>query len=143
MALTLKQWIDEAVAKLTESINIGYDMADMLDWAGISLQTGNPENAGTFLRNAADYMQDYCKEVTTRYSYGYYRLTGALYWIEDNFPEPVEEYELTWQKICEAWIKNDFEGRAFTIATIDRMRQILWDEPFFVAWAARPEEQEF
>lgn len=48
-------------------------------------------------------------------------------------------YELTWQAIVEAWTKDDFAGRAYTIATIDRMRQILWDEPFDVRWAARPE----
>lgn len=48
---------------------------------------------------------------------------------------------LTWKAICEAWIKNDFEGRAPTIAIIDRMRQILWDEPFSITWAARPESK--
>lgn len=48
---------------------------------------------------------------------------------------------VTWQTICEAWIKDDFAGRMPTIAVIDRMRQILWDEPFFVQWAARPEKQ--
>ncbi|GAJ11889.1 unnamed protein product, partial [marine sediment metagenome] len=46
---------------------------------------------------------------------------------------------VTWKAIVEAWIKNDFEGRVPTIAVIDRMRQILWDEPFSVQWAARPE----
>lgn len=46
---------------------------------------------------------------------------------------------VTWEAIVEAWISNDFEGRAPTIAVIDRMRQILWDEPFSVRWAARPE----
>lgn len=46
---------------------------------------------------------------------------------------------VTWQSIVEAWIKDDFAGRVPTIAVIDRMRQILWDEPFFVQWAARPE----
>jgi len=46
---------------------------------------------------------------------------------------------VTWEAIVEAWISNDFEGRAPTIAVIDRMRQILWDEPFRVTWAARPE----
>jgi len=44
-----------------------------------------------------------------------------------------------WKGIIEAWIKNDFEARTWTIATIDRMRQILWNEPFDVRWAARPE----
>ncbi|GAH61632.1 unnamed protein product, partial [marine sediment metagenome] len=58
-----------------------------------------------------------------------------------GWKESVEppEYELTWQKIIEAWIANDFEGRFYTIAVIDRMRQILWNEPYNVTWAARPE----
>lgn len=47
--------------------------------------------------------------------------------------------EVTWQAIVEAWVKDDFEGRAWTIGVIDRMRQILWDEPFDITWAARPE----
>lgn len=49
---------------------------------------------------------------------------------------------VTWQKICLAWAKSDFEGRAMTIGFIDRMRQLLWDEPFYIAFAARPESQE-
>lgn len=48
--------------------------------------------------------------------------------------------EITWQAIAEAWVANDFEGRGPTIAIIDRMRQILWNEPYYVKWAARPEE---
>lgn len=48
---------------------------------------------------------------------------------------------ITYKAICEAWGKNDFEGRAVTIAFIDRMRQILWSEPYSALWAAKPEEQ--
>lgn len=48
--------------------------------------------------------------------------------------------EITWRAICEAWAKDDFEGRAWTIALIDRMRQLLWDEPFNAVWAARPSD---
>jgi len=55
-----------------------------------------------------------------------------------NLISAAEPPELTWKAICEAWIKNDFEGRAATIAIIDRMRQILWNEPFSVQWAAKP-----
>jgi len=50
--------------------------------------------------------------------------------------------ELTATAICEAWGKNNFEDRALTIAFIDRMRQLIWDEPFYIKWAARPEESE-
>lgn len=50
--------------------------------------------------------------------------------------------ELTYKTICEAWGKDDFEGRAVTIAFIDRMRQMLWDEPYSATWAAKPEGYE-
>lgn len=53
-----------------------------------------------------------------------------------------KEAEITWKSICEAWVKNDFEGRFWTIGIIDRMRQILWNEPFDLTWAARPEQRE-
>lgn len=48
---------------------------------------------------------------------------------------------VTAKAICEAWAKDDFEYRAMTIAYIDRQRQLIWNEPFFVAWAARPESE--
>lgn len=50
--------------------------------------------------------------------------------------------EITWRTIVEAWAKDDFEGAGATIAFIDRMRQLIWDEPFYVKWAARPEQQD-
>lgn len=76
-------------------------------------------------------------------SWPHYTLIYALWWCWEYETQEMPEYELDWKKICEAWIANDFEGRAVTIAVIDRMRQILWDEPFYAVWAARPEQQEF
>jgi len=49
--------------------------------------------------------------------------------------------EVTWQSIVEAWMVNDYEGRTWTIGVIDKMRQILWDEPFNLTFAARPEQE--
>lgn len=46
---------------------------------------------------------------------------------------------VTWESIVEAWMRNDYEGRVWTIGVIDKMRQILWDEPFDLTFAARPE----
>lgn len=59
----------------------------------------------------------------------------------DAFGDPAEEYKLTARKICEAWAKDDFEDRALTIAFIDRQRQLIWDEPFYIRWAAKPESE--
>lgn len=73
-------------------------------------------------------------------------LTTYSGWPEFRYGLPyyLENYTgVTWKSICEAWIKDDFEGRAVTIAVIDRMRQLIWDEPFYVAWASKPEQQEF
>lgn len=85
-----------------------------------------------FMLDALNYVLDYNQSAYDR-SYMY----ESIYWAWKEV-WGVEEYELTWQKICEAWAANDFEGRAVTIAFIDRMRQILWDEPFSALWAARP-----
>lgn len=63
----------------------------------------------------------------------------SLDWIDTNWPADGEPYELTAIKICEAWAEDNFEERALTIAFIDRMRQLIWDEPYYVKWAARPE----
>jgi len=71
-----------------------------------------------------------------------YPISYCLNFLYIREPE-IPEYVLTWKAICEAWIKDDFAGRAPTIAIIDRMRQIIWDEPFYVVWAAKPEQQEF
>jgi len=39
------------------------------------------------------------------------------------------EYELTWEKIVAAWADADITGRIFTVASIDFMRQEIWNEP--------------
>jgi len=52
-----------------------------------------------------------------------------------------EGAEVTWKSICEAWGTDDFEGASVTIAFIDRMRQLIWNEPFKVLWAAKPETE--
>ena len=74
--------------------------------------------------------------------YGYASSFNYVKWFNVHEGLYSQESEITWKAICEAWIKNDFEGRAVTIACIDRMRQILWDEPFNAIWASRPEEVE-
>ena len=48
---------------------------------------------------------------------------------------------ITWQAICEAWVANDFEGKEWTIACIDQMRKLMWDEPFSIQWASNPTSQ--
>lgn len=66
-------------------------------------------------------------------------LYECAYWAKWDSPAP-PEYELTAQKICEAWAKDDFAGKEWTVACIDRMRQLMWDKPFNIRWAASPTE---
>lgn len=115
-------------------------MASKLWSAGYYLETENFASAGSNLKAAANFAYDYCDYIWDGYYGAAANARDALYWIDDNWPDGVAEYELTYQKICEAWGKDDFEGRSVTIAFIDRMRQLIWNEPFSAIWAAKPEE---
>jgi len=69
-------------------------------------------------------------------SYGDYPYTPIPYFLEHFTTDAAAE--ITWKAICEAWAKNDFEGKEWTIACIDRMRQLMWDKPYYMLWAAKP-----
>ena len=116
-------------------------MSSKLDSAGYYIGAENWASAKAQLQAAAIQCGYASDDV--------YLVGGSIhYWtwycflsIDDyEFPVP-EEYELTAEKICLAWAKDEFKDRALTIAFIDRMRQLIWDEPFYVAWASRPESR--
>ncbi|GAI67287.1 unnamed protein product [marine sediment metagenome] len=64
----------------------------------------------------------------------YYALSSSFAAQFENWPKP------HWKIICEAWAENEWEGMKWTIACIDRMRQLMWDEPFDIQWAAIADE---
>lgn len=70
--------------------------------------------------------------------YGYSDPFGSYVWYSSLLGLYNKEVEITWKAICEAWVANDFEGKEWTIACIDRMRVLMWDEPFSIQWAASP-----
>jgi len=74
------------------------------------------------LRNASRYI-----------IYDSYNPIGAplLYW--------AIYYSVNYRTMCDGWAADSFYGRSPTIAYIDRMRQLIWNEPFNVIWAAKPE----
>ncbi len=107
------------------------EQATAHNWEGMATQFGMLAND---LYNIAYHFKGGSPNLYSTMYYG-------MDWIDDNWPEngePPPPYELTATKICEAWAVNEFEDRALTIGFIDRMRQLVWDEPFYVAWAARP-----
>jgi len=103
-----------------------------VEWTG-----GRYENALWYVIGALYRIADAFFKVAGYGSWGDYDYLSTEMFNRCYTAEPPE---LTWQAICEAWAKDDFAGRAPTIAFIDRMRQLIWDEPFSVVWAAKPEE---
>lgn len=107
--------------------------------AGSAIGSQNWSSAESYLKSAANFIDDAGHYFGDTYgdSVKYWTIL-MLTWMDDNWPKN----GITWQDIVEAWVKDDFEGRFWTIGVIDRMRQILWDEPFDLTWAARPELKE-
>lgn len=106
---------------------------DKLQWAGIYLKIGDTDTAGDYMLLAASRIKS-----ASNYLYGgitdYWDYEKeALEWIDENIGG-----EITWKDICEAWAKDDFEGKEWTIAIIDHMRKLMWDEPFKIVWASKP-----
>ncbi len=120
-------------------MNLGAELSyarDSLKVAATKIGASDFGAAAFFMDAAADRLGNAAVDIYHA-SFSVQAYTNNIFnWINDNWPEAVE---VTYQTIVEAWIKDDFEGRAITIAMIDRMRQILWNEPFYVRWAARPE----
>lgn len=134
---------DEAYDWIITSFNAVFSACDSIDWQYSQAQHWNDLNqykiAIQYLINARGPITTGLKSNTT-----YQLLKDPLYAIcgcFDFMPEPSDPYELTWQKICEAWAVNDFEGMEWTIACIDRMRQLMWDKPFSIKWASKPDSQ--
>ena len=112
----------------------------MLLNAGDSIAAEDFANAGYYLNLAGTYIGNVSDAMYSLGDSVWYHTAMIFDWIVGNLDgEPPVPYELTYQKIVEAWGANDFEGRTVTIAFIDRMRQLIWDEPFNVVWAAKPE----
>lgn len=135
----------ENIAKLNNWANecrlLLYNVEDNLDWRSVSAYNlGKNGGIGWIayynrlvLSELIESMQWFVFGYASSFDYSYWSLvhTGLI----------DEDGDITWKQICEAWVANDFEGRGPTIAIIDRMRQILWNEPYYVKWAARPEEE--
>ena len=137
--------------RIVEYIESDYTMADLR--LGMSIthraQAYTQYSAGDALRccgKLIDCLEDLhtaFQSMLTERNYGHtystYGIPLSSYLLTD--PDYAPDFPTSWKSIVEAWIRDDFEGRAYTIATIDRMRQICWDEPFYIKWAARPESE--
>lgn len=125
-------WTGESAGRL-------WELEDGIDWRTISNYDKNQHGGIGWVACANRAVLAELLEAMQWFVYGYSSSLNHAYWYYIHKWLYDREAEVTWQTICEAWVANDFEGRAMTIAVIDRMRQILWNEPYNVTWAARPE----
>lgn len=119
-----------------------YGLEDDLDWRSMSSYNLNQLGGLGWIVLKNRYVISELIEAVQWFVYGHSSSFNYVYWRQLHLGLIDEAGEITWQAICEAWVANDFEGRMPTIAIIDRMRQILWNEPYQVTWAARPENLE-
>lgn len=136
MAEELDYYIEKIQQDYEDVIFIRDTIYNKLCEAGNYLIADNPIMAGQPLKDAAYYLWGIIPKLCT-----YHPPSEPLYYVPYVLEE-LSKQEVTYKSICEAWGKDDFEGRVATIAFIDRMRQLLWNEPYQVLWAAKPEEQE-
>lgn len=141
MPYPLSLYIDNTLAVLGHIFSDLYNCGTKLGSIGTAIEAENWADAHV----QCDMAKDYLRNAAFHFSTGTYglktHLEDTLDWINDNWPEDAEPFELTWQKICAAWTVNDFEGRHWTIACIDRMRELMWNEFFSIQWAQKPEDQ--
>ncbi|MBA7635992.1 hypothetical protein ES703_43605 [subsurface metagenome] len=141
MPLPLTSYIDDCLDCFIDAKVALGNAKNYIYGAGTKLKTGDLTAAGNNLQLAGDELDTVMKNMHGRRGVWQYYLIDALEWIDDNWVGDIEPYKLTWQAICEAWIKDDFAGKEWTIACIDRMRTLMWDKPFDIKWAASPTEQ--
>lgn len=117
-------------------------LEDKLDWRSVSQYNLNLNGGIGWIAVKNRLVLDELIEAIQWFVYGHSSSFNYTSWYHLHRGLMPENGAITWQAICEAWVANDFEGRMPTIAIIDRMRQILWNEPYQVTWAARPENLE-
>jgi len=129
---TLNTWANECRLLL-------WDVEDNLDWRTVSAYNLGQHGGIGWIAYYNRLVLSELIEAMQWFVFGYASSFDYTMWGQVHTGLIGENGGVTWQAICEAWVANDFAGRVATIAVIDRMRQILWNEPYYVKWAARPE----
>jgi len=119
-----------------------YNLEDDLDWRVVSSYNLSKNGGIGWIAYYNRQVLDELIEAMQYFVYGHSASSNYVVWFNVHWGLYYQESEITWRAICQAWIKDDFEGRAWTIGIIDRMRQKIWDEPFDLTWAATPEKKE-
>lgn len=129
---TLNSWANECRIRL-------WAVEDDLDWRAISQYNLSQHGGIGYVATANREVLANLIEAMQWFVYGYASSFSYFVWFSVHNGLYEQEAAITWETICEAWVKNDFEGKEWTIACIDRMRTLMWDEPFYVQWSADPD----
>lgn len=63
---------------------------------------------------------------------------GDTFFLETYTIAEAAEFDLTWDKICGAWIDAPKAGRLTTVLTLDELRRSVWDYEFNYFKIAEP-----
>ncbi len=141
--MTLIGSINELNVWANESRLLLWGLEDDLDFRGISAYNLGQHGGIGWVAIANRAVLDDLIEAMQYFVYGHTSSFSYTMWSTVHTGLYNKEAEITWRSIVEAWSMNDFEGAGVTIAFIDRMRQLIWDKPFYALWAAKPEQQDF
>lgn len=128
---TLNSWANESRILLS-------NVEDNLDWRVPSQYDKSQHGGIGFIAVANRLVLSELIEAMQWFVYGYSDTFDYVYWGNVHVGLYDRAEPLTWKSICEALITNDFEGSYWFISIIDRMRQLIWDEPYKIQWAAKP-----
>lgn len=131
----LNTWTNECRLRL-------HNVEDDLDWRAISQYDLSQHGGIGFVAYWNRQVLANLIESMQYFVYGYTDPFDYTFWYSVHRGLYDKEPEFNWRTICEALVADDFEGKYWFIAIIDRMRQLIWDKPFSIQWAADPKAEQ-
>jgi len=131
----LHGWTNECRIRL-------YNVEDDLDWRSVSQYSLEQHEGIGWIAYYNRQVIANLIEAMQYFVYGYTSSFDYVFWYSVHKGLYDKEVSLDWRAICEALVADDFEGKYWFIAIIDRMRQLIWDKPFSIQWAADPKAEQ-
>ncbi len=118
-----------------------YNLEDEIDWTTVSQFNLDSHGGVGWIAYWNRYVLSELLFSVQYFIYGGVVMDGYKTWRLLHTGLYEQEAEVTWKAICEAWVADNFEGKKWTIACIDHMRKLMWDQPFSIQWAAQPKAE--
>lgn len=114
----------------------GNKLAGGLYNAGTYLIDADTNRAGQVLQACQDYCQYFVDGITTNWSPYEDVMIEALTWIDDNWPDVGDPYELTMEDMLITMLAATPYELNYFIGIVDAYRQSIWNKPFNEAFFA-------